>query len=243
MPIAIYVKEDPALKIKTKKKRDRMFFGLITLVGLIAVSFSIWPIITWQFITLPKLTPQIEKAPIPQAEVLSSATSLAQNIQVVQNSDGFSYFVPTYDTSQIDSKAPRPEQFSVTIPKLDIKKATAKVDNLDFYNNLSHFPGTAIPGEVGNSFVTGHSVLPQFNDPENYRAIFTKLSELEIGDDIYIKMGEKTLHFVVQYAKVVDPHDLSVLSPISENGRNLTLMTCVPPGTSTKRLVVITSLI
>ena len=129
------------------------------------------------------------------------------------------------------------------IPKLKIKDARAKVDSLDFYNNLSHFPGSALPGEIGNSFITGHSVLPQFNDPKNYKAIFTKLSDLEVGDDVIVQMSGQTFHYVVQYAKVVDPRDTSVLAPISQSGRNLTLMSCVPPGTSTKRLVVITSLI
>ena len=103
--------------------------------------------------------------------------------------------------------------------------------------------GTALPGDVGNSFITGHSVLPQFADPENYRAIFTKLSDLEIGDDVQVTMAGQNFHYTVGYSKIVDPRDLSVLAPISANGRNLTLMTCVPPGTSSKRLVVITSLI
>jgi LPXTG-site transpeptidase (sortase) family protein len=244
MALAIYIKEDPHLKIKKRKKRDRFFYVFITLIGLFSISFAVWPIITWSYITLPKLQHKINDTPIPQGEVLSSAEYLSKNIQVVEDADGFSYFIPTEGPQKTDeTEKDRPKDFQVTIPKLKIDEAKAKVDNLDFYNNLSHFPGSAVPGEVGNSFITGHSVLPQFNDPQNYRAIFTKLSDLEIGDDIYVKVDEKTLHYVVQYSKVVDPHDLTVLAPISENGKNLTLMTCVPPGTSTKRLVVITSLI
>ena len=60
---------------------------------------------------------------------------------------------------------------------------------------------------------------------------------------VFVEIGAKRLQFAVQYFKIVDPHDISVLAPISTSGRNLTLMTCVPPGTNTKRLVVITSLI
>ena len=69
------------------------------------------------------------------------------------------------------------------------------------------------------------------------------MARAEVGDDVLVEFPDKTLHFTVQYAKVVDPKDLSVLLPISSTGRNLTLMTCVPPGTNIKRLVVITSLI
>ncbi|MBI2012473.1 sortase, partial [Candidatus Curtissbacteria bacterium] len=164
--------------------------------------------------------------------------SFPTNVQVVADPDGFSYFTTDYKPQN-----PRPKEFYLTVPKLKIKGAKVLVDNLNFYKNLSHFPGSAIPGEAGNSFITGHSVLPQFADPEDYRAIFTKLSDLEIGDDVVVEIEGRTLHFTVQYAKVVDPHDTSVLAPISPSGRNLTLMTCVPPGTNSKRLVVITSLI
>ena len=96
---------------------------------------------------------------------------------------------------------------------------------------------------MGNSFITGHSILPQFADPKDYKAIFTELPKLGIGDEVLIDLGDKTIRFVVQYSKVVEPDDLSVLGPITQNGRNLTLMTCVPPGTNTKRLVVVTSLL
>ena len=243
MPLAVYLKEYPAPKT-SHKTRDRAFYGLITTVGFMSIFLSVWPYITWQIKTLPKLTGKIDQAPVPQGQVLSTAIVQNYNVQVAQDPDGFSYFTTNYKPPlRQGPEGPRPEEFKLTIPKLKIEKATAKVDNLNFYHNLSHFPGSALPGEVGNSFITGHSLLPQFADPQDYAAIFTKLSDLEVGDDIYVDIDGKILHFAIQYAKVVNPHDLSVLVPISANGRNLTLMTCVPPGTSTKRLVVITSLI
>ncbi|MBI3282680.1 class E sortase [Candidatus Curtissbacteria bacterium] len=238
MTIAIYLKEDTVKTRQLRKRRDRAFFALVAALGLAAVSFAIWPLLVWQAKTLPRLTAKVEQAPIPQGLVLSEKSTLEANVQVVEDPDGFSYFSTNYKPA-----GPRPVQFQLTIPKLKIKDATVKVDNLNFYTSLSHFPGSALPGDIGNAFITGHSVLPQFADPENYRAIFTELSDLQVGDDIYVGMAGQTFRYVVQYLKVVDPRDLSVLAPISQNGRNLTLMTCVPPGTNTKRLVVITSLL
>lgn len=238
MAIAIYLKEDTAKKRVRKKTIDRTFSVAMAALGLAAVSFAVWPLVTWQIKTLPKLTAGVGQAPIPQGQVLSEKSTLEANVQVVENPDGFSYFSTNYKPA-----GPRPVQFQLTIPKLKIKDATAKVDNLNFYTSLSHFPGSALPGEAGNTFITGHSVLPQFADPGNYRAIFTELSNLEVGDDVYVEMAGQSYHYTVQYSKVVDPHDLTVLAPISQNSHNLTLMTCVPPGASTKRLVVITSLI
>ena len=246
MALALYIKEDPALKLKKVQKRDRTFFGLITAVGFLAIIFSAGPFFLWQLKTMPKLTSKVDDAPIPAPQVLSIQSALAANVQVIEDPDGFSYFSTSYqpDQQSTDSaQLARPKEYTITIPKIKVKDAVVKVDSLNFEKNLSHFPGTAIPGDTGNTFITGHSVLPQFADPKNYRAIFTKLPELEVGDDVYVKVNGKTLHFIVQYSKVVDPRDLSVLSPISANGINLTLMTCVPPGTATKRLVVITSLI
>ena len=205
--------------------------------GLLAVIFAIYPMIKWQISTLPKLTAGPGDSPIPQGEVLSSSSTLG-NIQLIEDPDGFSYFSTDYKP-----EGSRPSEYYLTIPKLKIEKAKVKVDSTRFDTNLAHFPGSSIPGDVGNAFVTGHSVLPQFADPENYRSIFTELIELEIGDEVIVEVEGKKFQFIVQYAKVVNPRDVSVLKPISSSGRNLTLMTCVPPGTNTKRLVVITSLI
>ena len=241
MSLALYIKQNPeetfANKIK-KKKRDKFFASAILLVGFSSIIFAAWPLLVWNFGMLPKLVSKIESAPIPDVKVLSAKASLIEDVQLATDPDGFSYF-----TTNLKPQKERPEEFSLTIPKLKIKDALVKVDTLKFYDNLAHFPGTALPGEVGNSFITGHSVLPQFNDPTNYKEIFTDLSKLEIGDTVFAKIEGKTYQYVVQYKKVVDPSDTSVLAPVARGAKTLTLMTCVPPGTSFKRLIVVTSLI
>lgn len=245
MAITYYVYQNPRTLRQALKRRDRTFSLIISTVGIISILFSVWPYFSWQLTTAKRLSFKAEEAPIPQGQVLSESTNFTQGVQVIKDADGFSYFVTTdQEASQsAETNSVRPKEFYLTIPKLKIEKAKTRIDSLNFYTSLAHFPKTALPGEVGNSFITGHSVLPQFNDPKDYRAIFTKLGDLEVGDDVIATVGDQTYHYVVQYAKIVDPHDLSVLAPISPTGRNLTLMTCVPPGTSTKRLVVITSLL
>lgn len=238
MAETVYIKAPPGHEEKKRKFRERSFSFLMLSIGVATVAFAVWPLLTWQFVTLPKLTAKVDEFPLPSGKIISRGSVAGTNIQVVQEQDGFSYFVTDFKL-----QGPRPGEFLISIPKLEIEKAKVKVDSLKFDKSLALFPGSAIPGEVGNSFITGHSVLPQFADPENYRAIFTKLPELEIGDEVLVDLEDRTLKFVVQYAKVVEPDDLSVLGPITQNGRNLTLMTCVPPGTNTKRLVVVTSLL
>lgn len=239
MALAIYIKETPKIHKPRNPKKERALFITVSAFGLMSLIFAAWPFFTWQFFTLSKFTEKTEDSPVPSGQVLSTQT-IADSVQVVKDEDGFSYFVSTQNTKPT---GPRPEEFFISIPRLEIEDALVKTDTLKFYENLSHFPGTALPGEVGNSFITGHSVLPQFANPKNYREIFTKLPNMEVGDDIYVNIENKKLHYVVQYYKVVDPKDISVLGPISAGGKNLTLMTCVPPGASTKRLVVIAGLI
>jgi len=246
MPLAVYVKAAPKEKkiyrpritIKRTKNFDRFFFILMTIVGLSSMVFAAGPIFFWQIKTLPRMLKSVQNYPVPQQEVLSVKSTLASTVQIAQDPDGFSYFTTNYKPQE-----PRPSEFYLSIPKLEIEKALVKVDTIKFDKNLSLFPGAAIPGEIGNSFITGHSVLPQFFSADNYRTIFSHLSDLEVGDEVLVELEGKQLRYVVQYSKIVDPHDLSVLAPISANARNLTLMSCVPPGTNSKRLVVITSLI
>ncbi len=239
MSLSIYAK-DPQESydlLAKSKKNDRFFAAMISLVGIFSIIFAVLPILIWNIKFAPFLKSNIEEAPVPQGFVLGQN---AQNVsvQVVKDADGFSYFSTDYKPS-----GNRPKNFYISIPKLKIDKATVNVDTLVFFDNLSHFPGSALPGEVGNVFITGHSVLPQFTDTKNYRTIFSKLPDLEIGDIVDVNLNGQNYQYVVQYKKVVDPNDLSVLAPISKNAKNLTLMTCVPPGTSLQRMVVITSLI
>ena len=240
MDLQIYSKDSlPIAEIGGRSKRpDRYFYALILLVGISSILFAAWPFVIWQFSTGPRLKASVGDMPVPRSKVLSATTIYTEGIQIIKDEDGFSYFATSYKP-----QGQRPKEFYITIPKLKIFKAQALVDSLNFTKNLSHFPGSALPGEVGNVFITGHSVLPQFNDPKDYYKIFTKLPDLEIGDKIEVTSGDKTYEYMVQYSKIVDPRDISVLLPISKNGKNLTLMTCVPPGTSLKRLVVVTSLI
>ena len=241
MSLAIYLKQTPETVYRQKinqKKKDRFFAVSISLIGVFSIIFATWPLLVWNIKIIPQLSVKVDNAPIPQKEVLSAKSTLLKDVQVAKDSDGFSYF-----TTSTEPAVNRPQEFYLTIPKLKIENAVVKVDTLKFYDNLGLFPGTALPGEVGNAFVTGHSALPQFYNPKNYREIFTNLSELEIGDIVYARISGKTYQYLVQYKKVVDPNDISVLAPIARDAKNMTLMTCVPPGTSIKRLIVVTSLI
>jgi sortase A len=105
---------------------------------------------------------------------------------------------------------------------------------------VAHFKGTPLPGDGGNSFIYGHSSVETFfakhqNLPET---IFTRLENVDVGDDVYITRDDQRIHYIVRKKKIVEPTDFSILSSQGDK-ETVTLMTCWPLGIGTKRLVVV----
>ena len=129
--------------------------------------------------------------------------------------------------------------YLLSIPKLKIKDATVAVGGEDLSKNLIQYPGTALPGKRGNTIIFGHSILPQFYDPEDYLAIFSTLPTLDKGDLIEINYDGISYRYEVENMFEVLPTDIQVLEQNSSDSF-LTLVTCVPPGHPLKprRLIV-----
>lgn len=98
-----------------------------------------------------------------------------------------------------------------------------------------HLPGTALPGEKGNVFITGHSSFYPW-DPGRYKDIFALLPKVQVGDVIEVFHDEKYLRYRVAETREVEPSATNVLAPTDDH--RLTLMTCVPVGTALHRLIV-----
>ncbi len=99
-----------------------------------------------------------------------------------------------------------------------------------------HYPGTAIPGQYGNFFVTGHSSYYPWA-PGKYKDVFALLNKLEIGDKYYVYYNQKKYTYIVTDKYVVLPSNISVLEQ-PNNKKTGTLMTCTPVGTDLKRLII-----
>lgn len=127
--------------------------------------------------------------------------------------------------------------YTLSIPKLGIKEATVEIGGKDLMKSLIQYPGTALPGQYGNTVIYGHSVLPQFFDPKNYKTIFSTLPTLEEGDEIFINFDGIDYLYKVTSMFEVSPDEIAVLEQRFD-GEYLSLITCVPPGTYLRRLVV-----
>ena len=108
---------------------------------------------------------------------------------------------------------------------------------MDLAKSLIQYPQTALPGQLGNAVIFGHSVLPQFFNPKSYLTIFSTLYKLETGDEIAVDFDKIHYRYLVDEIYEVKPEDLSVLEQRFD-GQYLTLITCSPPGTYLRRLVI-----
>jgi len=145
--------------------------------------------------------------------------------------------------AEIIARVDVPQFFSLKIPKLNIKNGTIETNsfNMNPDKYLGHYAGTALPGEVGNVFIYGHSVMPFFFNENNYKTIFSNLHKLEESDVIEISYSGKTYKYKVFEKEVLNPEEvkpLETVTPAYLNEKTISLMTCTPPGTTLKRLIV-----
>lgn len=135
--------------------------------------------------------------------------------------------------------------FGIVIPKI---QANAKViDNVDPFNpkiyqvaltkGVAHALGTAYPGQPGNDFIFAHSSVDWYV-ATRYNSVFYLLHRLEKGDEIDLYYHSKKYRYSVTEKTVVDPADVSYLRRGIKDTSTLTLMTCWPPGTNYKRLII-----
>ncbi|HEY7624472.1 MAG TPA: sortase [Candidatus Limnocylindria bacterium] len=164
----------------------------------------------------PLAVPTASPTPIPSASGAPVATQAA---------------APT----PVPTIGPIPDGYRVVIPRLAIDLPIAEGDiERDVVrqqtpeNFAFHFPGTAIPGTTGNSYLYAHA----------RRGMFLNLWNASVGDEVRIRTpGGAELKFVVTDVRRVPPADTSWLQPTADE--RLTLQTSTGPNGSDPRFVVV----
>jgi len=156
-----------------------------------------------------------------------------------------SYRTGHYDSPQeIKLTAPIDTEFGILIPKI---RANAKViPNVNPFisaeyqsaltKGVAHAKGSSLPGEPGNIFIFSHSSA-DFLNATRYNSIFYLLNKLEKGDSIKLFYKEKEYDYLVETKGIVNADEVEYLT-LETKEESLTLMTCWPPGTSLKRLII-----
>ena len=230
MPLYRYVKSVP---LRPRSRRgSRLFSFLLIAVGAGILIWTFWPIVSFSMISANLFSEIV--TPIQDSTAYAAPNTVAAPSDFSNPNAWF----PTSPQKKIVTPV---NTYTLSIPKLKIINAEVTVagDNLD--TSLVHYGGTALPGEYGNTVIFGHSTLPQFYNPKNYKTIFSFLPSLKIGDEIDITYDGISYTYRVFNMTVSEPSDLSALTQRFDDSY-LTLITCVPPGTFWQRFHVFAKL-
>lgn len=233
-------------KGRTISKRVMMrFTGLfILLAGFLLAGFTFWPLVAYEVYIQPAFANQAFTAPIPQATVVNPDTiasllaNTANQITELANPNDTSW-LPSTNANQYQEVGVTEglSNFYLAIPALNIPAEYVSMTDNDVNLHLIHFPGTAVPPNIGNAAIFGHSTIPSWFNPENPHDIFATALNTKIGDAILVTVGNKTYTYHVISMTIVPADDTSYLAQDTD-GSYLSIITCTPPGTTWERLVI-----
>ena len=145
-------------------------------------------------------------------------------------------FSPTVSATPAPTIGPITDGYRIQMARLGIDLPIAEgdlyrdtVEQQTPENLAFHFPGTAIPGAVGNSYIYAHA----------RRGMFLTLWNARIGDEVKITTpaGGELKFVVTDVYRSVPPADTSWLQPTDVE--RLTLQTSTGPNREDPRFVVI----
>ncbi|MDB5178731.1 MAG: putative sortase [Patescibacteria group bacterium] len=167
------------------------------------------------------------KAPVVLSQLgysLGSKPAPAANIPPIAASE----VVPAANTLSIPKiNIQAPVIYEPSVKEADVQRA--------LQSGVVHYGNTAAPGQTGNVALFGHSSNDWW-EPGNFKFVFVLLDKLAPGDRITMDYNSQRFVYEVTGSRIVEPTAVDVLNPTAEP--TLTLITCTPPGTSLRRLVV-----
>lgn len=200
------------------------------------------------------------------AETIDSRDSLQSVTEKVVLTDPDIVYARSYESDRLLSGVPRtshsanfavtPYENRIIIPKIgkniplvdvehDVNAKYSEMHNIfmeELKKGVVRYPGTARPGEVGNTFIFGHSsnypwIASEYND------VFALVDTLENGDEIIVYYDQKKFVYRITDRAIVEPGDTDVLSARDPSKKEISLMTCWPVGTALERYIIFGELV
>lgn len=141
---------------------------------------------------------------------------------------------PTTTTTTLPAALPMPPTGELvgrlTIPAIDVDwMVIVGTDSKELKRGPGLWRHGVVPGMPGNATIAGHRTT--------YGGPFRRLNDLRPGDRITVEVpGRPAAVFEVRGSGQVAPKDVYVTTQVP--GVRLTLLTCDPPGSTARRLVV-----
>lgn len=139
--------------------------------------------------------------------------------------------LPVPEDSPADPRAPTPEVVhgTLALPTLGMTQPLGEGVTLTAIDRgPSHWPGTALPGQVGNVVVAGHRVT--------HTRPFHDLDLLQPGDPLVFTMDDGTVWtYVHTGTTIVGPDGMHIVEQTPAH--TATLFACHPKGSAAQRIV------
>jgi LPXTG-site transpeptidase (sortase) family protein len=134
------------------------------------------------------------------------------------------------------------DSLNIEAPLKYVSETKESVYQAALKDGVVHFPGTALPGQVGNAYYFGHSSDYPWSGG-HYKTVFALLPKIQTGAVIKITdSGGNLFTYTVTGTKIVVPSDTSVLSQETSGKKLLSVQTSYPVGTALRRFVVVAEL-
>ncbi len=132
---------------------------------------------------------------------------------------------------------------SVEVPKIEVKAPLVLIEsseNEDFLKALDRgvvlHPQSVLPGEKGKILILGHSA-PSGYPQINYDWVFSRLNELEPGDQIYVNFQRRHYSYNVSQKIFLEKGE-EIPKNLTNSLSMLYLISCWPPGRDIERIAI-----
>lgn len=175
---------------------------------------------------------------IPEAETTNSSDPSLDEIVTTSNSGQVAAAaVKTESKVKVSGTLSIPS-LKISAPVVYVTERSEKVFQLGLQQGVVQYPGTALPGQLGNMYIFGHSSDYRWSKG-SYKTVFAKLPNIKIGSEIIITDGSgKAYKYKAISTVIALPTETKYLSQYKYERRLLTVQTSYPVGTALKRFLV-----
>ncbi|CAN5163326.1 class C sortase [soil metagenome] len=231
----IYKKKNPLLF----RRYTRLFGLLLCVFGLLMVGYFTFPLLSFQLYLSPAFASQKIAAPIPERTMLTQDSfkdliqSTAETLAGVDYTDAKNWY-PSIQQAHTDVAV---SHYKLSVPKINDFDLDVSTVDTDLNHHLVQYGGTAVPPSKGTAVIFGHSTLPQLFKQGDYDTVFAYAHTLQVGDEIDIKVDNLNYTYRIYNITITSPLDTSFFAQ-NYDDNYLILVTCTPPGTTWRRLLI-----
>ncbi|CAN5855960.1 hypothetical protein BH24ACT3_BH24ACT3_12880 [soil metagenome] len=139
--------------------------------------------------------------------------------------------LPIPEQPPADPRNPEPDVSvgTIAIPKIGLAESLREgVSLTQIDRGPTHWPGTAMPGQLGNVVVAGHR--------STYTQPFRDLDDLVPGDRVEFTTADGAFGYEVVGTQIVTPEAIEIIDQTPAH--TATIFACHPPGSAEFRIVV-----